>query len=114
MIFNGLFQEKKVIFKKKDRESWEQIREIVKKEKLSGVFFHHYDADVVRAGGCGAKLDPRDFGQKGKIDHDIYLVKVVKEQEQNVLDVLHRHGLVPVIDEEASIDAAVKLNLSEE
>lgn len=106
MIFNGLFQEKTVIFKKKDRESWKQMKDVLKEEHVPGVFFSHYDAEVVRACGCGAKLDPRDFAGNGKIDHDIYVIKVVPSQEALVRDTLHRHGLVPVVDEDAQVDAA--------
>ena len=60
-----LFDKKETIYKKKDRETWQQIKDVLKAGGIRGVSASHYAQDVVRAGGCGAKLDPRDFGAKG-------------------------------------------------
>ena len=47
-----MFFEKKVtIFKKKDRETWQRIREALKAEGFKGVRASHYFADTLCAGG---------------------------------------------------------------
>ena len=74
-----MFEKKVTIFKKKDRPQWLKIKAALKEAGLKGVRSGHYLQDSVMAGGCGAKLDPRDFGPKGKIDHDIYYIKGLKD-----------------------------------
>jgi len=59
-------------------------------------------------GGCGAKLDPRDFGGKGKIDRDIYWIEVPVEEEAHVKEVLLRNGLVAAVEEDVLLDAALR------
>ena len=59
-------------------------------------------------GVCGAKLDSRDFGPKRKIDRDIYWVEVPAEQEQEAREILRRHGIVPVVEENVLLDAALR------
>ena len=104
-----LFEKKETIFKKKDRETWEQIRDVLKTAGLKGVSASHYAQDVVRAGGCGAKLDPRDFGAKGKADHDIYYIKVREADVEKAKELILQNGLVAEVksSEELMQDASV-------
>ena len=104
----GLFEKKVTIFKKKDRETWQQIKDALKKEGFKGVSATHYFNDVVAAGGCGAKLDPRSFGGKGVADRDIYRIDVREEDRENVLACIRRAGLVAVVDDQAEVDAALR------
>ena len=106
-MLNGLFQKRNVIYKKRDRETWQKIREVLKAE---GASFRsgHYLQETVMGGGCGAKLDPRDFGGKGKIDRDIYWVSVPVEKEGDVREILRRNGIVPVVEENILQDAALR------
>ena len=47
-----MFFEKKVtIFKKKDRETWQKIKDTLKEEEFRGVRASHYFADTLCAGG---------------------------------------------------------------
>lgn len=103
-----MFEKKTVIFKKKDRETWEQIKTALKEGGLTGVKAGHYLQDSVMAGGCGAKLDPRDFGQKGKVDREIYTIKVNEADVEKANEILLRNGLVAEIDETLLTDAALK------
>ena len=65
--------EKKLeIFKKTDRAAWTEVRHLIKNEGDAGISAGHYLQESVMAGGCGAKLETRDIGKKGKIDRDSY------------------------------------------
>ena len=96
------------IFKKRDRETWLQIRSALREAKLPGLKSGHYLQETVMGGGCGAKLDPRDFGGKGRIDRDIYWVRVPEEEEARAREVLRRNGIVPVVEENVLLDAALR------
>ena len=106
----SIFQIKKHvdIFKKRDREGWLQIKNALKEAGLPGVRSGHYLQETVMGGGCGAKLDPRDFGSKGKIDRDIYWVSVLQEDEEKAREILRQNGLVPVTEDDVLLDAALR------
>ncbi len=108
-----LFEKKETIYKKKDRETWQQIKDVLKAGGIRGISASHYAQDVVRAGGCGAKLDPRDFGAKGKADHDIYYIKVREEEKEKALELIRENGLVTEVksSEELMQDASVRARL---
>lgn len=94
-----MFFEKKVtIFKKKDRETWQKIKDILREAGLKGVRSSHYLADSLRACGCGPKLDPRDFGANGWIDRDIYFIDVNKADVQKTKEILKQNGIEAVIE----------------
>ena len=107
----GLFEKKADILRKKDRETWLKIKEALKEEGIKGVSSGHYLQDSVMGGGCGAKLDPRDFGAKGKIDHEIYFVKVRESDEQRAKEALTKRGIVAEVipKEELMTDAALRI-----
>ena len=50
-----MFEKKIEIFKKKDREAWTEIRDLLKKEGVAGISAGHYLQESVMAGGCGAE-----------------------------------------------------------
>lgn len=96
-----MFFEKKVtIFKKKDRETWKQIRDALKAAGIKGVRASHYSADSLCACGCGSKLDPRNFGAKGWIDRDVYFIDVKKNDEPRARAIIQERGLQAVIDDD--------------
>jgi len=103
-----MFEKRVEIFKKRDRETWQQIKDALKEAGLRGVRSGHYLQETVMGGGCGAKLDPRDFGGHGKIDRDIYWVKVIADDEEKARDILRRNGIVPVVEENVLLDAALR------
>ena len=104
----GLFEKKETIYKKKDGETWKKIRKVLKDAGI-GMSAGHYLQDAVMACGCGAKLDPRDFGAKGKVDHDIYYIKVRAEDVPGALQVIRQNGLkAEVVSSETLMqDAAI-------
>ena len=103
-----MFKKRIDIYKKRDREGWLQMRAALKEAGLGGVKSGHFQQDTVMACGCGAKLDPRNFGEKGKIDRDIYWVEVLPEDEKRVRELLRRNGIVPVVEENVLQDAALR------
>ena len=103
-----MFEKRVEIFKMRDRETWLQIRTALKEAGLPGVKAGHYLQESVMAGGCGAKLDPRDFGQKGKVDREVYFIKVKENDVEKANEILLRNGLVAEIDETLMTDAALK------
>ena len=107
-MFTSLFKKRVPLFKKRDKETWLQIKEALQEGGVTGVKSGHYLQETVMGGGCGAKLDPRDFGPRGKIDRDIYWVEVPEEEEAHAREVLRTHGLVPVVEENVLLDAALR------
>ena len=96
------------LFKKRDREDWEQICKALQEADIKGVRSGHYLQETVMGGGCGAKLDPRDFGQQGRIDREIYWVEVPGRIEAEAREALRRSGLVPEVEENVLLDAALR------
>ena len=105
-----MFEKRVEIFKKRDRETWLLIKKTLKDAGLRGVRAGHYLQDSVMPGGCGAKLDPRDFGSKGKIDRDIYWIKVIESDEEKAKAILRQSGVVAGIADEHDLmtDAALR------
>ncbi|MCR4656111.1 MAG: hypothetical protein K5770_07790 [Lachnospiraceae bacterium] len=111
-----MFEKRVEIFKKRDKGTWLEIKETLKNAGIRGVRTGHYLQDSVMAGGCGAKLDPRDFGKKGRIDREIYWIKVRESDEKNVRDILRQNGIVTVVETDATLmtDAALRKNVSDD
>ena len=103
-----MFEKRVDIFKKRDRETWLQIKAALKEAGLPGVRAGHYLQETVMGGGCGAKLDPRNFGARGQIDRDIYWVKVIAGDEEKAREILRQNGIVPVVEEDVLLDAALR------
>ena len=107
-MFKDLFKKRVSIFKKRDKETWLQVKEALKDAGLPGVKSGHYLQETVMGGGCGAKLDPRDFGTKGRIDRDIYWVDVPEEEAAHAKQILRENGIVAVVEEDVLLDAALR------
>lgn len=103
-----MFEKKTDIFKKKDRAAWMEIRDLLKKEGIRGMSAGHYLQESVMAGGCGAKLDPRDFGSGGKVDREVYFIRVREKDQERVQEILRQNGLAAGIEEDLMTDAALK------
>jgi hypothetical protein len=109
-----MFEKRVEIFKKRDRETWLQIKTALKEAGLAGVKAGHYLQETVMGGGCGAKLDPRNFGGHGTIDRDIYWVKVLETDEEKAREILRQNGIVPVVEKDVLLDAALRKRPKEE
>ena len=95
-----IFEKKVTIFKKKDRETWLQIKNALKEAGMTGVHASHYPADSLRPCGCGPRLDPRNFGENGWIDRDVYFIDVRKDDAPRARAVIEEHGIQAIVEED--------------
>ena len=105
-----MFEKKENIFKKKDRETWQKIRLALREAGIKASA-GHYQQDALMAGGCGSKLDPRNFGTGGRVDRDVYYIRVPAREAERAREVLHRKGLKAEVEDQETLmtDAAVLL-----
>jgi len=95
-----LFFKKITIFKKKDRQTWQKIKDALKEAGFKGITSGSYSIDSLSACGCGSKLDPRNFGAGGKIDRDVYFIDVKPEDEERAKKFLSEAGIETFIDDD--------------
>lgn len=88
------------IFKRKDKITWTKIKELLHSEGFKSVKAGHYSADSLFSCGCGAKLDPRNFGANGKIDRDIYFVDVLNEDYERAKTLLESNGIKSIVEDD--------------
>ena len=71
----GFFSKKITVYKEKGcKEDWQKAKARLKE---AGILFASTSLpSEAPACGCGAKLDIRDFGPRGKIDRDLYYIDV--------------------------------------
>lgn len=94
------FAKKITLYKKKDRETWQKIKNVLKEAGLKGVRASHYPIDSLNACGCGAKVDPRNFGTNGYIGRHVYFVDVNKEDLERAKKILLDKKIEAVIDDD--------------
>lgn len=94
------FAKKVTLFKRKDRETWQNIKDVLKSEGFKGVRASHYPIDSLNACGCGAKVDPRNFGQGGYIDRDVYFVDVNEKDFDRAKNLLASRGIDASVDDD--------------
>ncbi len=94
------FTKKAEIFRRKDKITWQKIKDILKSEGFTEVKAGHYSADSLFACGCGSKLDPRNFGANGFIDRDVYFVDVRQEDSERAKNILAAHGIEATVDDD--------------
>ena len=92
------FAKKVTVFKRKDRETWQKIKDVLKGAGMNGVKAGHYSAETLCACGCGMRLDPRNFGANGHIDRDVYFVDVRQEDEERAKTILAENGISAAVD----------------
>lgn len=85
----GLFHDDSVkIYEAKGKKAeWKSIRNALKEAGFTGVKAGTWQ-DEPAACGCGAHLDVRDFGPNGKIDRDIYSIRVRKEDAERAAQIV--------------------------
>lgn len=74
MAFCGFFERKERVFSKKNYSAWKEAKKAL---KAAGIRYSagYYETEMP-VGGCGAKLDIRDFGANGKIERQVYYIDV--------------------------------------
>ena len=94
------FAKRTTIFKRKDKITWTKIKELLKSEGFKNLKAGHYSVDSLFSCGCGAKLDPRNFGANGKIDRDIYFVDVLNEDYERAKTLLESNGIESIVEDD--------------
>ena len=83
----ALFPKKETIFRKQDKAACQAAREALLAAGIRGVKLGHYEAEPP-VGGCGCKLDIRNFGPKGSIDREMYFLDVPSEDAERARAIL--------------------------
>lgn len=94
------FAKKITIYKKKDKDTWQKIKDTLKESGFRGVRASSYPVDSLNPCGCGSKVDPRNFGAKGHIDRHVYFIDVKAEDVDNAKNILSQNGIETVIDDD--------------
>ena len=70
----NFFTKKEMIYEEQTgKQHWQQAKAVL---KAAGIEFSSGSGEKEPpVGGCGAKLDIRDFGPRGKIDRHIYYIE---------------------------------------
>lgn len=71
----ALFEKREEVFCRQDRAGWTAAKSALKAAGIRGVKAWHCETEPP-VGGCGCKLDIRNFGPKGRIDRELYIVAV--------------------------------------
>lgn len=88
----GLFEKKVSVYRKRDREAQSKIKEVLDQ---AGIWNRcsHYEQEEIPVGGYSA-MDPRNFGKKGRIDREVYVIWVKSSEEERALRAIRDAGLV--------------------
>lgn len=76
-----LFEKREIVFDKKDKPGWQRAKEALKAAGIRSVRGTRYEVEPPVC-GCGSKLDPRDFGPKGKIDRNMYRITLPQSEAE--------------------------------
>ncbi|MDO4265645.1 MAG: hypothetical protein Q4C63_04180 [Eubacteriales bacterium] len=87
-----LFKKKETVFERKDRALWELAKTALKEAGMKSVRAG-FSEDEPPVCGCGSKLDPRNFGPRGKIDRNTYYIRVPEEEAVKAREILRRAGV---------------------
>ena len=82
-----LFEKREEVFCKRDKAGWEAAREALREAGIRGVKARHCEVEPP-VGGCGSKLDIRNFGPNGRIDREEYFITVPAEEAEKARKVL--------------------------
>nr|WP_326184598.1 hypothetical protein [uncultured Oscillibacter sp.] len=83
------FQKRVTVFRAQDKAGWLAARAALKDADVRDIRAGHYDVEPPVC-GCGAKLDPRNFGPKGRIDRSMYFITVPQADAEAAQSVLAR------------------------
>ena len=76
----GLFIRKLKVYEAKGKkQEWKNLRKVMKEAGIRQISADRWQ-DESPVCGCGAKLDVRDFGPNGRIDRDIYTIRVPESE----------------------------------
>lgn len=87
-----LFEKRKEVFCKRDKAGWEAAKAALKAAGVRGVKARHCQVKPP-VGGCGCKLDIRNFGPNGRIDREEYFITVPEEEAEKARKALENQSL---------------------
>lgn len=92
----SLFEKKVPIFRKRDRETQARIRQVLDE---AGIWNRcsHYEQEEIPVGGYSA-MDPRNYGKKGRIDREIYVIHVRESELEAARRTIRSVGLVAEVE----------------
>lgn len=82
-----LFEKREEVFCKKDKAGWQKAREALTAAGIRGIKARHCEVEPP-VGGCGCKLDIRNFGPKGRIDREVYFITVPAAEAEKARQIL--------------------------
>ena len=83
----ALFEKKESVFREKNKTAWLAARTALKNGGITGVRAGSIETEPPVC-GFGAKLDPRDFSGRGKIDRNLYYIEVPVSQAERARQIL--------------------------
>jgi len=87
----ALFEKREEVFCAHDRAGWKAAREALAQAGIRGVRARHCETEPP-AGGCGCRLDVRNFGPRGRIDRELYFITVPAAEAERARAVLTGSG----------------------
>ena len=105
----SLFEKKVPVYRKRDRETRDRIREALDQ---AGIWNKctHYEQEEIPVGGYSA-MDPRNYGKRGRIDREVYVIYVKDSAKELALQAIRDAGLVTQVmtPKELTSEAADKI-----
>ena len=92
-FFMGLFTKKVKVYEAKGKkQEWKELRKAMKEAGVRQISADRWE-DEPPVCGCGAKLDVRDFGPNGRIDRDVYTIRVPESERDKAQELVKQ--LIP-------------------
>ena len=82
-----LFEKREEVFCERDKAGWVAAKAALRAAGIRGVKARHCEVEPP-VGGCGCKLDIRNFGPNGRIDREEYFITVPAEEAERARKVL--------------------------
>lgn len=105
----SLFEKKVPVYRRRDRNTWEKIRAALEQE---GIWNRcsHFEQEDIPVGGYSA-MDPRNFGKKGRVDREVYVIYVKESALERARSAIRNAGLVTEVMsvKELTSEAAEKI-----
>lgn len=81
------FTKRKTVFDQRNKVLWEKAKQALEQAGIQNMKAGDYEKELP-VGGCGAKLDARDFGKNGKIDRNYYYIMVPDTEYEKAKEII--------------------------
>ena len=85
----ALFEKQVEVFSRRDKAAWRAAVKALRSAGIRGVRARHCQVEPP-VGGCGCKLDIRNFGPNGTIDREEYFITTPAEEAEKARRVLEK------------------------